>query len=74
MNWHVTDSSIQGEVEGLFTRAILATNKSQIQVRPGGSNVSFTGLYPGATYEISLMYEKNQTNFTQCDLNLTIRE
>lgn len=73
MNWHVTDSSIRGEVEGLFTEAI-ATSKSQVQVSTGGSNVSFTGLYPGDTYEISLLYEKNRNNFSQCSLNLTISE
>lgn len=73
VNWHVTDSSIQGEVGGLFSNAT-ATNKSETHVSPGGSNVLFTGLYPGATYTISLVYEKNSTCFPQCTHNLTISE
>ncbi|TNN03931.1 hypothetical protein fugu_000960 [Takifugu bimaculatus] len=71
VNWHVTDSSIQGEVGGLFSNAT-AANKSETHVSPGGSNVSFTGLYPGATYRITLMYEKNSYFFHQCTHNLTI--
>lgn len=73
VNWHVTDSSIQGKVEGLFSNAT-ATNESQTHVSTGGSNVSFTGLYPGATYKISLVYEKDSTFFSQCDHQLTISE
>lgn len=73
VNWHVSDSSIQGKVEGLFTNAT-ATNKSQTHVSAGGSNVSFTGLYPGATYKISLVYEKNWNTFLQCNHTLTISE
>ncbi|XP_039991340.1 receptor-type tyrosine-protein phosphatase H-like [Xiphias gladius] len=68
--WHVTNSSIQGMVEGLFSNAT-ATNK-ETHVSPGGSNVSFTGLYPGATYEVSLVYERHSTRFEQCRQNLTI--
>lgn len=73
VNWHVTDSSIQGEVEGLFSNAT-ATHKSQTHVSAGGRNVSFTGLYPGATYTIALLYEKNWDTFMQCNHDLTISE
>ncbi|XP_026206996.1 receptor-type tyrosine-protein phosphatase H isoform X8 [Anabas testudineus] len=65
--WHVGNSSIKGIVEGLFSNAT-ASNGSQTHVSFGGNNVSFTGLYPGATYEVSLMYETYQ----QCRHNLTI--
>ncbi|XP_068610969.1 receptor-type tyrosine-protein phosphatase H-like [Brachionichthys hirsutus] len=71
VNWHVTNSSIRGAVEGLFTNAI-ATYKSQNHSSPGGSHVSFTGLYPGATYEVSLVYEREATRLLQYSHNLTI--
>nr|XP_020461985.1 tenascin-N-like [Monopterus albus] len=67
VTWHVTNSSIQGMVEGLFSNAT-ASNVSQTHVSPGGRNVSFTGLYPGATYEVSLVYER----YEQCRHSLTI--
>ncbi|XP_070707342.1 receptor-type tyrosine-protein phosphatase eta-like [Pempheris klunzingeri] len=70
-SWHVTNSSIQGMIEGLFTYAT-ANNTSQSLVTPGGSNVSFTGLCPGETYEVSLVYEKDLKRFNQCSHNLTI--
>ncbi|XP_038592525.1 receptor-type tyrosine-protein phosphatase H-like isoform X3 [Micropterus salmoides] len=71
VSWHVTNLSIQGVIEGLFSNAT-ATNKSQTHVSPGGRNVSFSGLYPGATYTVSLVYERNSTRFQQCSHNLTI--
>ncbi|XP_036936482.1 receptor-type tyrosine-protein phosphatase H-like isoform X3 [Acanthopagrus latus] len=71
VRWHVTTSSIQGMVEGLFTNAT-AKYKSQEHVSPGGPNVSFTGLYPGATYELYLWYENNSKHLDQCEHNLTI--
>ncbi|XP_035524593.1 receptor-type tyrosine-protein phosphatase H isoform X2 [Morone saxatilis] len=71
VQWHVTNSSIQGMVEGLFTNAT-AINKSQRHISTGGSNVSFTGLYPGATYEVSLVYERNSKIYPQCSHSLTI--
>lgn len=73
VTWHVTYSSIQGMVEGLFTNAT-ATNKttSDIVGRREGSHVLFTGLYPGATYDVSLMYENNSLSLQQCHHTLTI--
>ncbi|XP_041830468.1 receptor-type tyrosine-protein phosphatase H-like [Melanotaenia boesemani] len=71
VNWFVTNSSIQGTVEGLFSNAT-ATNKSHVYVSPGGATVSFTGLYPGATYVISLEYEISSTSLPQCQHILTI--
>ncbi|XP_054605143.2 receptor-type tyrosine-protein phosphatase H isoform X2 [Nothobranchius furzeri] len=67
--WVVTSSSIQGTVEGVFTYATVSnsSNTSQHHSTPGSRNVSFTDLYPGATYEISLVYETSSTNFTQCE-------
>ncbi|XP_033467887.2 receptor-type tyrosine-protein phosphatase H-like isoform X1 [Epinephelus lanceolatus] len=71
VSWRVTNSSIQGVVEGLFSNATV-TNQSQIHVSPGGSNVTFTDLYPGATYNMSLVYEKDSISFSQCNHTLTI--
>ncbi|XP_055360427.1 receptor-type tyrosine-protein phosphatase H-like isoform X2 [Betta splendens] len=65
--WHVSNSSIQGRVDGLFMKAT-ATNGSQTHVSVGGGNVSFSDLYAGATYQISLVYG----SYTQCRHNLTI--
>ncbi|KAK9530484.1 hypothetical protein VZT92_011980 [Zoarces viviparus] len=69
--WRVTNSSIQGTIEGVFSNAT-ATNKTQTHVSPGGGNVSFAGLYPGATYEVSLVYEGDSITWLQCSHNLTI--
>ncbi|XP_062269980.1 receptor-type tyrosine-protein phosphatase H-like isoform X2 [Platichthys flesus] len=66
--WHVTNSSIQGMVQGLFSNATV----NETHVSPAGGNVSFTGLYPGATYEVSLVYERKDTLFEQCRHNLTV--
>ncbi|XP_037610798.1 receptor-type tyrosine-protein phosphatase H-like isoform X6 [Sebastes umbrosus] len=71
VTWHVTTSSIQGRVQGLFSNAT-ATSKSQTHVSPGGNNVSFTGLYPGDTYNVSLEYEIDSKTFLQCIHEQTI--
>ncbi|XP_061823681.1 receptor-type tyrosine-protein phosphatase H-like [Nerophis lumbriciformis] len=69
--WHVTTSSIQGAIEGLFTSAT-ASNGSHSHVSATGSQtVSFSGLYPGATYNVSLQYERNSTHLVQCRHQLT---
>uniref|UniRef100_UPI0037E84A90 receptor-type tyrosine-protein phosphatase H-like n=1 Tax=Semicossyphus pulcher TaxID=241346 RepID=UPI0037E84A90 len=69
--WHVTNSSIRARVEGLFSNAT-ATNGSHTHVSPEGSDVSFTGLYPGETYNVSLVYVKSSRVFPQCDQSVTI--
>uniref|UniRef100_A0A3Q3M2J0 protein-tyrosine-phosphatase n=1 Tax=Mastacembelus armatus TaxID=205130 RepID=A0A3Q3M2J0_9TELE len=67
--WHLTNSSIHGVVEGLFSNATAtASNGSRTHVNPRGSNVSFTGLYPGETYNVSLVYGE----WHQCSHSLTI--
>ncbi|XP_065805396.1 receptor-type tyrosine-protein phosphatase H-like isoform X2 [Labrus bergylta] len=71
VDWKVTNSSITGTVEGLFSNAT-ASNKSHSHVSPKGSTVSFTGLYPGATYKLFLIYEKQSRTFEQCKHTLTI--
>uniref|UniRef100_A0A3Q3GRE9 protein-tyrosine-phosphatase n=1 Tax=Labrus bergylta TaxID=56723 RepID=A0A3Q3GRE9_9LABR len=71
VDWKVTNSSITGTVEGLFSNAT-ASNKSHSHVSPKGSTVSFTGLYPGATYKLFLVYEKQSRTFEQCKHTLTI--
>ncbi|XP_065805398.1 receptor-type tyrosine-protein phosphatase H-like isoform X2 [Labrus bergylta] len=71
VDWKVTNSSITGTVEGLFSNAT-ASNKSHSHASPKGSTVSFTGLYPGATYKLFLVYEKQSRTFEQCKHTLTI--
>ena len=73
VTWHVTSSSIQGTVEGLFSKATATNGSKEILANPEGGNVSFTGLYPGANYSVSLVYERNSI-FPQCDHVLTIRK
>ncbi|XP_071319679.1 receptor-type tyrosine-protein phosphatase H-like isoform X2 [Trachinotus anak] len=70
VTWHVTNSSIQGMVEGLFSNATASYEKTHVS--HGGSNVSFTGLYPGATYELVLVYEHHFIAFEQCRHNITV--
>ncbi|XP_077407717.1 receptor-type tyrosine-protein phosphatase H-like [Vanacampus margaritifer] len=70
VTWRVTTSSIQGTVAGLFTNAT-ASNGSSPHVSPEGQNVSFSGLYPGATYNVRLEYRTNSAHFLQCQLKLT---
>ncbi|XP_042254372.1 receptor-type tyrosine-protein phosphatase eta-like isoform X7 [Thunnus maccoyii] len=72
VTWHVTSSSIQGTVGGLFSKATATNGSKEIPANPEGSNVSFTGLYPGANYSVSLVYERNSIFFPQCDHVLTI--
>ncbi|XP_034070367.1 receptor-type tyrosine-protein phosphatase H-like isoform X5 [Gymnodraco acuticeps] len=71
-NWHVTTSSIQGTVRGLFSSAEASNTSTQINGSTGNSSVSFSGLYPGATYNVTLQYEKNVTTFEQCRHTVTI--
>ncbi|XP_039879483.1 receptor-type tyrosine-protein phosphatase H-like isoform X12 [Simochromis diagramma] len=70
-DWKVTNSSIKAKIEGLFSTAT-AHNGSNVHVSDGHEIVSFTGLYPGATYNISLVYEKSSRVFLQCEHKLTI--
>ncbi|XP_028332597.1 receptor-type tyrosine-protein phosphatase H-like isoform X2 [Gouania willdenowi] len=74
VNWHINSTSIQGTVEGLFTSATATNstvthNSTQIRI------VSFTDLYPGASYEITLEYlDRNisDTALTQCNHSLLL--
>ncbi|KAF7661193.1 hypothetical protein LDENG_00267130 [Lucifuga dentata] len=69
--WCVTNSSIHGVIDGLFSNAT-ASNGLGIVASPAGWNVSFTGLYAGSTYEVSLVYEINSESLLQCRHNVTI--
>ncbi|XP_062298054.1 receptor-type tyrosine-protein phosphatase H-like [Scomber scombrus] len=72
--WHVSNSSIQGKVEGLFSKATATNVLSNVNntALPGGSNVLFKDLDHGATYLVSLVYERDSFDFSQCDHSLTI--
>lgn len=69
--WNVTTSSIDGEVKGLFTSAEV-TNDSLSLLKQ--SNLSFTGLFPGATYKIVLLLENGSEHLEQCQHFVTICE
>ncbi|KAM4526088.1 receptor-type tyrosine-protein phosphatase H-like [Fundulus diaphanus] len=71
VNWKVTNSSIKGTVEGLFSKAT-ASNDSAAHFSPAGKDVSFTNLYPGATYEVLLEYELLSKLYPQCSINIPI--
>ncbi|KAG7274471.1 hypothetical protein CRUP_001436 [Coryphaenoides rupestris] len=68
--WRVTNSTIQASVVGAFTN-VLATNGSESHNAsapdPSGS-LSFTDLYPGATYLLSVNYK----TLMQCQHILTL--
>ncbi|CAJ1087236.1 receptor-type tyrosine-protein phosphatase H-like isoform X1 [Xyrichtys novacula] len=70
-DWQVTNSTITGMINGEFTNAT-ASNKSETHTSTGSGNVSFTGLYPGETYEVELVLEKDSRSFNQCDDTFTI--
>ncbi|CAJ1080953.1 receptor-type tyrosine-protein phosphatase H-like isoform X1 [Xyrichtys novacula] len=70
-DWQVTDSTITGMINGEFTNAT-ASNKSETHNSTGSGKVSFTGLYPGETYEVKLVLEKDSRRFNQCDDTFTI--
>ncbi|XP_076008083.1 receptor-type tyrosine-protein phosphatase H-like isoform X2 [Genypterus blacodes] len=72
-SWHITSSSIQAVIQGVFSNAT-ANNVSVIPyaVREG-SNVSFSGLSPGSTYEVVLFYQAASARHVQCCHNVTIR-
>ncbi|KAM9816964.1 receptor-type tyrosine-protein phosphatase H-like [Neosynchiropus ocellatus] len=69
VDWQVTPSTIQGRVNGLFSKAT-ATNGTEPHVVQGGQNVAFTGLYPGATYNLSLEYDRDSVPLLQCHHSL----
>ncbi|XP_043959328.1 receptor-type tyrosine-protein phosphatase H-like isoform X7 [Gambusia affinis] len=71
VSWSVTNSSIQGTVEGLFSRAT-ASNGSETVESPEGKNVTFSNLHPGATYNISLQYETSTEPYLQCSIKIPI--
>ncbi|KAJ0015903.1 hypothetical protein NQD34_014193 [Periophthalmus magnuspinnatus] len=66
VNWQVTETSIQGSVEGAFTNATASNGSVHLN---SGSNkeVNFTDLYPGANYNVTLMYK----DLLQCSNNQT---
>ncbi|KAM4715240.1 receptor-type tyrosine-protein phosphatase H-like [Anableps anableps] len=71
VSWDVTNSSIRGTVEGLFSHAT-ASNGSATLDSPEGKTVIFSGLYPGGTYNISLEYNLSSTILPQCSINIPI--
>lgn len=58
---------------GLFSTAT-ATNGTDVTGTVGENKVSFTDLYPGATYSVSLYYQFNQQDLLQCSHSLTLSE
>ncbi|XP_031416877.1 receptor-type tyrosine-protein phosphatase H-like isoform X2 [Clupea harengus] len=69
--WTITNFTIKAEVVGLFSTAA-ATNGTDVTGTVGENKVSFTDLYPGATYNVSLYYQLNQQDLLQCSHSLTL--
>lgn len=69
--WKVSNTSIQANVPGLFNKAT-ASNSFGTHTSEPGNQVSFTGLYPGSNYVVSLLYERDSETFPQCEHTLTI--
>ncbi|XP_067101530.1 receptor-type tyrosine-protein phosphatase H-like isoform X1 [Osmerus mordax] len=70
-DWKVTNTSIKAELQGSFTKAT-ANNSYGEHTSVGGAQVSFTGLYPGSSYRVVLIYEREGRVDTQCEHNLTL--
>ncbi|XP_017274033.2 receptor-type tyrosine-protein phosphatase H isoform X3 [Kryptolebias marmoratus] len=71
VTWRVTNTSIQGTVKGVFSKAS-ATFGPSVYTSSTGRNVSFTDLSPGATYVISLEHEIQSTLLSQCVRNASV--
>ena len=72
VGWQLTNSTIQAFSIGEAFSHVSADNGSQphnVSRDPGGS-VLLWGLYPGATYDLSVTYG----SMTQCQHKLTLRE
>ncbi|XP_041671513.1 receptor-type tyrosine-protein phosphatase H-like [Cheilinus undulatus] len=70
--WHTTTSSITGTFDGLVSYGTASNGSHTHNVSIEGQEVSVSGLYPGATYEIFLTYEEETRSFDQCKHNQTI--
>ncbi|KAL2078501.1 hypothetical protein ACEWY4_026186 [Coilia grayii] len=73
-HWKVTTSTIEAEVAGLFSMATAknGSDGDNVNGKVEGNSVSFTDLYPGATYTVSLYYELQQEKLLQCTNGLTL--
>ncbi|XP_048088805.1 uncharacterized protein LOC125287269 [Alosa alosa] len=71
--WNVSNSTIEAEVLGLFSMAT-AHNGSDGDVTGTvrRNKVSFSNLYPGATYNVSLYYQLDEEQLLQCSHSVTL--
>ncbi|CAN9509093.1 unnamed protein product [Ophioblennius macclurei] len=71
INWRRSSTSIEATVDGVFTTATLKDKTGSLIA--ANKTVSFNGLYPGETYQISLEYEVDAAkSFSQCEQSLTL--
>lgn len=68
VDWRFTTTSIHASVDGAFTHATASNGTQDHDSSGSSSEVNFTGLYPGATYDIRLMYDR----LLQCVQTITI--
>lgn len=75
LSWEVTSSSIQTVLLSEIVSKGEANNGSQTQVVPNNNgNLSFTLLYPGAEYTLTLWFEKDSKKLPLCEQVETVGE
>uniref|UniRef100_A0A4W5RID3 protein-tyrosine-phosphatase n=1 Tax=Hucho hucho TaxID=62062 RepID=A0A4W5RID3_9TELE len=75
LSWEVTNSSIQTMPQSEVVSYGKANNGSQTgePVRPStNGTLSFTHLYPGAEYTVTLWFENDYKTFLMCEQNETV--
>ncbi|KAI1896297.1 hypothetical protein AGOR_G00093340 [Albula goreensis] len=70
--WTVTNTSIDGKFPGKFSDAHATNDSINVTGDVDKDTVSFLGLYPGSTYNVSLFYQLNNENLMQCHHTLTL--
>ncbi|XP_064178165.1 receptor-type tyrosine-protein phosphatase H-like isoform X3 [Anguilla rostrata] len=70
--WSITNTSFQAEIFGKFSSANATNGSTSVNGRVENRMVSFTGLYPGSTYTVSLYILLNLVSLKQCGHTLTI--
>ncbi|XP_061088124.1 receptor-type tyrosine-protein phosphatase H-like [Conger conger] len=70
--WIITNRSFEAEITGRFSSANATNGNTSVNGRVENSKVSFTGLYPGSTFNVSLFFLLNSVSLKQCEHTLTL--
>ncbi|KAG5262700.1 hypothetical protein AALO_G00277910 [Alosa alosa] len=72
--WIFTSTTIEAEVPGLYSMATAKNNYQGGDVNGivEGNKVSFSNLYPGATYSVSFYYLLDEERLLQCSHSVTL--